>query len=253
MIELEGVTKAFGGVTAVRDLSLTVEQGSLLVMLGESGCGKTTTLKMINRLLDPTAGRIVVAGEDVRTVDPIALRRRIGYVFQGVGLFPHMCVADNVATVPRLLGWPAREVDARVDELLEQVGLPGADYGRRFPQELSGGQRQRVGVARALAARSKVLLMDEPFGALDPITRDGLQTQLKRLQRSMDLTIVLVTHDVNESLLLADRVAVLKGGVIVDRGTPERLLAGSADPYVESLMAVPKRQARAMLRASEAR
>jgi osmoprotectant transport system ATP-binding protein len=251
MIELQDVTKRFGEVAVVRGVSLTVEAGTMLVLLGESGCGKTTTLKMINRLLEPSSGRITVGGQDVQSIDPIALRRKIGYVFQGIGLFPHMSVHDNVAVVPRLLGWRERDTGARVAELLEQVGLPAA-FAARYPHELSGGQQQRVGVARALAGRAQVLLMDEPFGAIDPITRDGLQTELKSLQRAMGLTVVLVTHDIHEALILGDRIAVLKDGLVVEQGPPARLLAGARDPYVESLLAVPKRQARAMLAVGEA-
>jgi osmoprotectant transport system ATP-binding protein len=220
----------------------------VVALLGESGCGKTTTLKMINRLVEPSTGRITVDGQDVRGLNPIELRRRVGYAFQGIGLFPHFDVAHNIATVPRLLGWPAREIAARVDELLEMVGLPPAEYRGRFPAELSGGQQQRVGVARALAARSKVLLMDEPFAALDPITRDELQTQLGMLQRSLGLTIVLVTHDVTEALLLADRIAVMRGGLLLGHDTPRRLLADPPDPYVGTLMEMPKRQAEKVAR-----
>jgi osmoprotectant transport system ATP-binding protein len=245
VITFEHVFKAYDNAAApaVSDLSLSVEAESLLVLLGESGSGKTTTLKMINRLIEPTGGHIRVAGQDVRELDPIDLRRRIGYAFQGIGLFPHINVAMNVATVPRLLGWPAREIDARVDELLDMVGLPHAEFRRRYPRELSGGQRQRVGVARALAARSKILLMDEPFGALDPITRDELQTQLKALQRSLRLTIVLVTHNVTEALLLADRIAVMRGGMVLGHDQPARLIADPPHPYVRALMEMPQRQA----------
>jgi osmoprotectant transport system ATP-binding protein len=198
---------------------------------------------MINRLVEPSSGRITIDAEDVRTLDPIDLRRRIGYAFQGIGLFPHVDVAANIATVPRLLRWPAREIEARVDELLEMVGLPPAEYRHRYPSELSGGQQQRVGVARALAARSQLLLMDEPFGALDPLTRDELQAQLKNLQKSLGLTIVLVTHDVTEALLLADRIAVMKDGAVLAHDTPSRLVAAPSHPYVRALMDMPKRQA----------
>jgi osmoprotectant transport system ATP-binding protein len=245
VITFEHVFKDYDNtaVPAVRDLSLSVEAESFLVLLGESGSGKTTTLKMINRLIEPTAGQISVEGRDVREFNSIALRRRIGYAFQGIGLFPHMSVAVNVGTVPRLLGWPPREIDARVDELLDMVGLPPAEFRARYPRELSGGQRQRVGVVRALAARSKILLMDEPFGALDPITRDELQTQLKALQKSLRLTIVLVTHNVTEALLLADRIAVMRGGVILGHDLPARLIADPPHPYVRALMEMPQRQA----------
>ena len=243
VITLEHVSKAYpAAVHAVRDVSLAVEPESLLVLLGESGSGKTTTLKMINRLVEPSSGRITVAGEDVRALDPIDLRRRIGYAFQGIGLFPHLDVAANIATVPRLLRWPAPAIAARVDELLEMVGL-SAEFRGRYPRELSGGEQQRVGVARALAARPQVVLMDEPFGALDPITRDELQAELKMLQQSLGLTIVLVTHDVTEALLLADRVAVMHDGVIVGHDTPTRLLASPPHDYVRALMEMPQRQA----------
>lgn len=245
MIELEGVTKSYAKAStpAVRELSLTIESGSLHVLLGESGSGKTTVLKMINRLIERSSGRIRLDGEDIDSIDPIALRRRIGYAFQGVGLFPHMTVAENIAVVPRLLGWPAPAVSARIDELLEMMSLSPSGFRERYPRELSGGQKQRVGVARALAARSRVLLMDEPFGALDPVTRDELQAQLRKLQRALGLTVVLVTHDVNEALLLADRIAIMKDGALLGHDTPDRLLNAPPHPYVETLMAMPKRQA----------
>ena len=245
MITLERVSKVYphSAAPAVDHVDLIVEPNSILVLLGESGCGKTTTLKLINRLIEPTSGRITIDGEDTRAIDPITLRRRIGYAFQGIGLFPHLTVGENVAVVPRLLRWPARDVAARVDELLELVGLPPREYRERYPRALSGGQRQRVGVARALAARTSVLLMDEPFGALDPITRDELQTELKRLQQSLGLTVVLVTHDITEALLLADKIAVMKDGRILGHDTPAALLAAPPHEYVRRLVEMPKRQA----------
>src|SRR6516162_2405308 len=213
MILLENVCKAYdGGRYAVRDVSLRVPAGAMLVLLGGSGCGKTTTLKMINRLIEPTSGRIEVNGKDVRALDPVELRRGIGYVFQGIGLFPHLSVADNVAVVPRLLGWPAARISERVDELLRLVHLPPEAYRSRFPRQLSGGQQQRVGFARALAAGPKVMLLDEPFGALDPITRDGLREEFVQIQHRLGLTAVMVTHDVTEALLCADLIAVMNAG-----------------------------------------
>lgn len=245
MIEFENVSKHYPGssAAAVDSVSLQIEAESLHVLLGESGCGKTTALKMMNRLVDATSGRISFDGEDINTLDPIELRRRIGYAFQGIGLFPHMSVARNIAIVPELLGWPASDISARTSELLEMVGLDPDRYAERFPSELSGGQQQRVGVIRALAARARVLLMDEPFGALDPITRDELQTELRSLQQRLGLTIVLVTHDVTEALLLADRIAVMKDGALLAHDSPAALIAEPPHEYVHQLMQMPRRQA----------
>ena len=244
MIALENLCKSYdGGDTySVRDVSLTVPGGSLLVLLGGSGCGKTTTLKMINRLIEPTAGRVTIDGRDARSLDPVELRRGIGYVFQGIGLFPHMTVADNVAVVPRLLGWTAARIAGRVDELLAMVHLPPDEYRDRFPQQLSGGQQQRVGFARALAAGPRVMLLDEPFGALDPVTRDELREEFLLLRARLGLTAVMVTHDMTEALLSADRIAVMSAGALLREGTPRELLANPGDPFVEALLAAPRRQ-----------
>jgi len=246
MIELREVSRRFGDAVAVDRLSLTIASGELLVLLGGSGSGKTTTLKMINRLIEPSAGDVLVDGRSVRDVEPHALRRRIGYCFQQVGLFPHMTVAGNVAITPRLLGWPRARIARRVDELLELVELPPAAFAGRRPHELSGGERQRVGVARALAAAPDLLLLDEPFGALDPLTRDRLQESFRAIRRRLGLTAVFVTHDMVEALLLADRVAVMEGGRLVQVGTPAELLRRPASAYVRALMATPLRQARAV-------
>ena len=245
MIVLENVSKSYDGGRqwSVREVSLEVPAGELVVLLGGSGCGKTTTLKMINRLIEPTGGRIAVGGRDVLQVDPVSLRRGIGYVFQGIGLFPHMTVAQNIAVVPRLLKWPASKIERRVEELLELVRLPPGEYRRRLPRELSGGQQQRVGFARALAAGPEVMLLDEPFGALDPITRDELRTEFLQVRRRLALTVVMVTHDMTEALLSADRIAVMNAGRLVQVGTPHDLLTRPADPFVAALMATPKRQA----------
>jgi osmoprotectant transport system ATP-binding protein len=245
VIELVDVAKRYGrgdAAWAVRHASVSVAEGELVAVLGESGSGKTTLLKMVNRLIDPDHGEVRVGGRDVRAEDPVALRRTIGYVIQQAGLLPHLSVADNVAMVPRLLRWRAADITARVDELLALVGLPAATYRDRFPDQLSGGQRQRVGVARALAARPRVLLLDEPFGALDPITRVGLQDELRRIHRELALTTIIVTHDMVEALTLADRIVVMRGGEIRQTATPRELLAAPADDYVARLVDVVRTQ-----------
>jgi osmoprotectant transport system ATP-binding protein len=238
-IVFDHVTKRYPGraAPAVDDLSLVVPAGAICCLVGPSGAGKTTAMKMVNRLIDIDEGDISIGGESVRALDVTELRRGIGYVIQQVGLFPHMSVADNVATVPRLLGTPAREVDRRVDELLDLVDLPALDYRARFPAQLSGGERQRVGLARALAANPPVMLMDEPFGAVDPITRARLQQELLRIQSELRKTIVFVTHDIDEAILLGDRIAILReGGVLAQYDTPERILAHPADEFVERFL-----------------
>jgi osmoprotectant transport system ATP-binding protein len=244
MIETVGLTKRYGGVVAVDDLSLHVGEGELLVLLGGSGSGKTTTLKMVNRLIEPSAGRVVIDGQDIGALDAHELRRRIGYVFQRIGLFPHMTVAENVAVIPTLLGWDRPRIRQRVDELLELVELTPALVRERRPSELSGGQQQRVGVARALAASPRVMLLDEPFGALDPLTRDRLQQSFLRIRRQLGLTAIFVTHDMVEALLVGDRIAVLNEGRLVQIGTPRELLRSPANDYVRQLMETPTRQAR---------
>ncbi|MEU8328360.1 ATP-binding cassette domain-containing protein [Micromonospora sp. NPDC048839] len=237
-ISLQGIQKRYpNGTEAVRELSLDVRAGELVVLIGPSGCGKSTVLRMINRLIEPTAGRITLGDEDVTDVDPVRLRRRIGYVIQNVGLFPHQTVRANVATVPGLLRWPKRQTRDRVDELLDLVGLDPAQFGGRYPHELSGGQRQRVGVARALAADPVVLLMDEPFSAVDPIVRTRLQEEFLRLQAEVRKTTVLVTHDLDEAVRLGDRIAVLsEGGHLEQYDTPAALLGAPATPFVREFV-----------------
>lgn len=234
MIRLDRLAKRYpDGTTAVEELTLDIADGELAVLVGPSGCGKTTTMKMVNRLIEPSSGRVFLAGEDVTTADPVALRRRIGYVIQQVGLFPHQTINANVATVPSLLGWDRRRTAARVAELLELVGLDPGQYGGRYPHQLSGGQRQRVGVARALAADPPVLLMDEPFGAVDPIARDRLQAEFLRLQAEVRKTTIFVTHDIEEAVRLGDRIAVLRqGGVLEQYADPATLLGSPASPFV---------------------
>ena len=234
MISLQDVGKTYpDGTVAVHELSLDVGAGEIAVLVGPSGCGKTTTMRMINRLVEPTSGRITVDGQDVTAIDAVQLRRRIGYVIQQVGLFPHLTVAANIATVPKLLGWGRRKTSTRVDELLELVGLDPATHGRRYPHQLSGGQRQRVGVARALAADPPVLLMDEPFGAVDPVARDRLQGEFLRLQEQVRKTVVFVTHAVDEAIRLGDRIAVMReGGHLEQYDVPAALLSDPASPYV---------------------
>ena len=248
LIAFAHVSKSFDGgrgakpVLAVDDVSLDVAEGEFLAIVGGSGSGKTTLLRLANRLIDSDSGSITVEGEDVRAVDPVSLRRRIGYVFQSGGLFPHISVAGNIGITPKLLGQPAAEISARVDELLDLVRLDRAQYRDRFPHELSGGQRQRVGVARALAARPKIVLMDEPFGALDPLTRDALGDDFRDLHRKLGLTTVMITHDMTEAILLADRIAVMRAGRLVAQGTPSEL-SKSGDAYVGELLRTPRRQA----------
>lgn len=236
-IEFANVTKRYpDGTVAVDGLSLTVEDGTITVLVGPSGCGKTTSLRMINRMVEPTSGRVLLDGRDVRESDPPVLRRGIGYVIQNAGLFPHRTVLDNVATVPLLSGWGRRRSRERAAELLETVGLP-AELGKRYPAQLSGGQQQRVGVARALAADAPVLLMDEPFSAVDPVVREGLQDELLRLQSKLGKTIVFVTHDVDEAVRLGDKVAVLRdGGKLAQYGTPAEVLRHPVDEFVASFV-----------------
>jgi osmoprotectant transport system ATP-binding protein len=235
MIDLQQVSKIYRGqrVPAVENVSMTIRRGEIVVLVGPSGCGKTTTMKMINRLIEPSSGRILLDGSDVATLDANALRRRIGYVIQQVGLFPHMTVATNVGLVPKMLGWDRRRIDERVDELLHLVGLDPGQFRNRLPRQLSGGQQQRVGVARALAADPPVMLMDEPFGATDPLTRDRLQNEFLRLQEKLRKTIVFVTHDFDEAIKMGTRIAVLgERSRIRQFDTPERLLANPADSTV---------------------
>ncbi|TWB91989.1 osmoprotectant transport system ATP-binding protein [Bradyrhizobium macuxiense] len=244
LIAYAHVGKSFdnGRVVAVDDVSLDVAEGEFLAVVGGSGSGKTTLLRLANRLIEADRGQIAVEGEDVSRVDPILLRRRIGYVFQSGGLFPHLTVAGNIGITPRLLGWPQAEISARVDELLDLVRLDRAQHRDRLPHELSGGQRQRVGVARALAAKPRIVLMDEPFGALDPLTRDALGDDYRTLHRELGLTTVMITHDMTEALLLADRVAVMRGGRLLALGSAAEL-ARNTDGYVGELLRTPRRQA----------
>jgi len=225
------------GRPILQELSFEVQRGEILILLGRSGSGKTTALKLINRLLEPTAGRVVIDGEDSATLDPVALRRRIGYVVQEAGLFPHLTAADNAAVVPDLLGWPAERQRQRVHELFALLGLDPAQIAARFPSQLSGGQRQRVGLARALAADPSILLMDEPFGALDPLIRARLQDEFRDLQARLAKTVVIVTHDVDEAFRLADAVAVLDAGRVVQIGTPAEIRRAPASPFVAAFVA----------------
>src|SRR5215213_1288983 len=238
MIRLENLSKVFPAQDepAVDDLSMDIYEGEIVVLVGPSGCGKTTTMKMINRLIEPSSGKIFLQGEDVTEVNSDNLRRRIGYVIQQIGLFPHMTIADNIATVPKMLGWDKERTSGRIDELLETVGIDRS-YRDRYPKELSGGQRQRIGVARAMAADPPVLLMDEPFGAIDPITRDRLQDEFLRLQREIKKTIVFVTHDIDEAVKMGDRIAILKQqSRIAQYDTPERILTDPADEFVQDFI-----------------
>jgi len=255
MIEIRGLVKRFEGTAhaAVDHLTLTVPEGDVCVLIGPSGCGKTTTMRIINRMIEPDAGSVIVAGQDVMRTDPVRLRRSIGYVIQQVGLFPHWSIADNIATVPKLLNWDRARIAARVDELLALVGMEPELYRSRFPRELSGGQKQRVGVARALAADPPVMLMDEPFGAIDPITRARLQDEFLRILRGLKKTIVFVTHDIDEAIKMGDRIAILRDGALVRYDTPEAILANPGDAFVESFVGSDRALKRlALIRAESA-
>jgi osmoprotectant transport system ATP-binding protein len=231
-VEFRDVTKRYADQVAVDRLSFIVPAGKICILVGPSGSGKTTSLKMVNRLIEPTSGAILIDGHDVTKEEPTQLRRRIGYVIQQVGLFPHQTIAENVATVPVLLGWTKERIAARVRELLALVGLEPGRYAKRYPAQLSGGERQRAGVARALAAEPPVMLMDEPFGAVDPIVRDRLQSELLRIQRELGTTVLFVTHDIDEAIRLGDRVAVMRGGSLVQYAPPGELLAHPANDFV---------------------
>ncbi len=237
-IQFKNVSKQFPGTSspAVSDCSLEVEQGSFVVLLGPSGCGKTTLLKMVNRLYEPTAGQILINGEDIRSLKVTELRQQIGYVIQQTGLFPHMTVAQNIAVVPHLLGWQRERIDARIDELLNLIELPPEEYRNRYPSQLSGGQQQRIGLARALAGDPEIMLMDEPFGAIDAITRTTLQDEMLRLQQQLKKTILFVTHDVEEALRLADKIVVMDVGTIAQYDAPFTILTRPANEFVHNLV-----------------
>ena len=254
MIEIRDLVKRFAGTErpAIDHLSLTVAAGEVCVLIGPSGCGKTTTMRVINRMIEPDGGTVHVAGRDIMNVDPVELRRSIGYVIQQIGLFPHWSIAQNIGTVPRLLGWDDARIATRVDELLVLVGMDPSQHRDRFPRELSGGQRQRIGVARALAADPPVMLMDEPFGAIDPITRARLQDEFLNILRSLRKTVVFVTHDIDEALKMGDRIAIMRDGALVQYDTPESILARPADGFVESFVGSDRALKRlALVRAHE--
>lgn len=244
MIELRQLTCTFGELTAVDNLSLKVASGEICALVGTSGCGKSTTLKMINRLIEPTRGTVLINGQDIRQEPPEQLRRRIGYAIQGVGLFPHRTLYDNIATVPRLQGWDREKIQQRVEELLSLLHMDYATFAHRYPHQLSGGEQQRIGVARALAARPELLLMDEPFGALDPLTRERLQAELLRIQRLLGITVILVTHDMEEAIRLGDQIAVMDQGRLLQSASPEELLRHPQEGFVSDLVGGEERALR---------
>jgi len=248
LIEILNVSKAYtsSGKEGVSGLNLTISQGEFLVLIGPSGSGKTTTLNMVNRLVEPDAGVIKIQGRDTSQADPVQLRRGIGYVFQEAGLFPHMTVAENIAVTPQLLGWKDALINARISELLTLVRLEAGVYRDRRPQGLSGGQRQRVALARALAAKPHILLLDEPFGALDPVTREAVAADVLTIHQSLGLTTLMVTHDMTEALLLADRIAVMREGTLVQTDTPHELVHRPANSFVARLIETPRRRAQAL-------
>jgi len=236
LIRFEGVIKRYGDTEVIKGIDLEIQKAEITILIGPSGCGKTTTLKMINRLIEPTDGRILIDGRDIAQLDPIELRRNIGYVIQQIGLFPHMTVAENIGLVPFLKKWPKERITERVEELLELVGMSPREFMNRYPSELSGGQQQRVGVARALASDPEIILMDEPFSALDPITREQLQEELFNLQQGLHKTIVFVTHDIDEALKLGDRICIMKDGHVLQFDAPEVLLKNPAHGFVEEFI-----------------
>lgn len=236
MIKFENVSMAYGATDVLHDISMEIKEGQLAVLIGPSGCGKTTSLQLINRLIDPTKGKISIGGVDIKTTDPVTLRRGIGYVIQEIGLFPHMTIEQNIEIVPRLLKWPPEQRKKRTLELLELVGMDPDKYLGRYPSDLSGGQKQRIGLLRALAIEPPIILMDEPFGALDPITRDSLQDEIKKLQKKLKKTIVFVTHDMDEAIKIADVIILMKDGRIVQAASPEELLSNPANEFVEQFI-----------------
>ncbi|CAN7598304.1 ABC transporter ATP-binding protein [Rhizobium sp. LjRoot254] len=242
MIRMENVTKRYEGTdfASVDDLSMVVPEGSTVALIGPSGCGKTTTMRMINRLIEPTSGKIFVNETEITKGDPVQLRRHIGYVIQNVGLFPHMTIAENIASVPNLLGWDKARIAKRNEELLHLVGLEPKEFLNRYPRQLSGGQRQRIGVARALAADPPVLLMDEPFGAIDPIARTRLQDEFKQILSRVKKTVVLVTHDLDEAIRLGDRIAIMRAGKIVQYDTPDAILSRPVDQFVADFVGIDR-------------
>lgn len=243
MIQFEHVSKVYGDKTVVNDINLTIENGEFITILGTSGSGKTTMLKMINKLIEPTSGTIFFAGQDIEQMDSVSLRRQIGYVVQQIGLFPHMTVAENIATVPKLLGWDKECIENRVGELLDLVQLPAVDYGERYPSELSGGQQQRIGVARALAADPDVMLFDEPFGAIDAITRNDLQEELQAIhQKLSQKTFVFITHDIYEAFKLGTRVVIMDNGTICQFDTPENIIKNPGNEFVQRLITTAQEQ-----------
>lgn len=235
-IELNRITKNYGSKTAVQEISFKANEGEVCILIGPSGCGKSTTLKMINRMIEPTSGRIAIDGKDIRDFRPELLRRKIGYVIQSIGLFPHMSVARNISVVPRLLKWEKEKIDRRTVELLQLIGLDADEFMHKYPDELSGGEAQRVGVARALAADPPILLMDEPFGALDPLNREILQAEFAKIQRKLKKTAIFVTHDLEEAIRLADRIILMKDGRIVQDDTPETMLSHPSNSFVRNFV-----------------
>lgn len=243
-IEFSNVCKKFNnsGYNALDHISLTIEEGEFITVLGSSGCGKTTLLKMINRLYEPSDGNIMLFGKDIRSIDVVKLRRSIGYVIQQVGLFPHMTIADNIATVPKLLKWSKEKIDERVEELLNLVGLDSKEFKNRYPSQLSGGQQQRIGLARALAIDPKIMLLDEPFGAIDAINRMNLQDELLRIHNGLKKTFIFVTHDINEAFKMGSRVIIMNNGSICQFDTPRNIVKNPADDFVESLITSSRKQ-----------